>query len=109
RGASGGWAGERGGGDAEPRGAVAALCGLLRDERGLERIGLLGAAQALDGDNVAVAHSARRRDAGADGPPADEDGARSALGEAAAEVRAGEAEIVAQHVEQRHVGTVGFD
>src|SRR5215831_16873285 len=100
---------ERTGGNHETGRAVAALRRLLRDEGGLERIGLLGAAQALDGDHVAVAHAARRRNARADSPPAHEDAARPALGEAATEVSAGEAEVVAQHVEERDVGIIGVD
>src|SRR5262249_61926213 len=96
----------RAGGHHAPSRAVATLRGLLRDEGSLERLGLLGAAQPLDGDHVAVAHAARRRNARADGPPAHEDVARPALGEAAAEVSAGEAEVVAQHVEERDVGIV---
>ena len=59
-------------------------------------------------DHLAVAHRRDRRDAGADRNPVEMHRAGAALRESAAEMRIVEPEIVAQRIEQRHVG-IGID
>src|SRR5207253_6806431 len=83
--------------------AIAALRSLLGDEGGLERIGAIRGAEALDGDHVLARHRARGGDAGADRAPTHEDGAGAALGETAAEMSARQPQVIAEHVEQGHV------
>src|SRR5207302_2682786 len=59
--------------------------------------------ESLDGDDRGALDGAGGRRAGANGLAVDMDGAGAALGDAAAEFGAGEAERVAQHPKERHV------
>src|SRR6266545_4771258 len=63
---------------------------------------------ALDGDDVPAGERRRRRDARADGAAVDVNGARSALSDAAAVLRPGQAELVTEHPQERNVA-VGVD
>src|SRR6185312_9232536 len=63
---------------------------------------------AFDGGDVLVRDRPQRHVAGGDGAAADHDVAGAALARAAAEMRAGQAEGPAQHIEQRAVG-IGVD
>src|SRR5262245_2184756 len=83
--------------------AEAALAGLLGDERALEGLELLDRPQALDCRDLALDRRRGRRDARPRGAAVDEDRARPALSQAAAELRAVQLEIVAQDVEQRGI------
>src|SRR5215470_4585459 len=89
-----------------PRRAVAALRGLLGDERRLKRIGTGRRAETLDGDHVLTGERAGRRRAGAEGATIHQHGAGAALAEPAAQARAGQPEVVAQDVQQRHVRVI---
>src|SRR5437588_3689786 len=89
--------------------AVAALRGLLGDERRLDGIGPIVRAEPLDGHDVLADDRARGRVARAHRPPIDEDRAGAALREAAPEFRAAQPEVVTQQVEEGHVGIVGLD
>src|SRR6185295_12309292 len=88
--------------------AVAALRHLLLDIGLLDRMRLLRRAEPGQRHHLAVAHRRHRRDAGAHRLSVHVHGAGAALREAAAEMRIVEPEIVAQRVEQRHVG-IGVD
>src|SRR5262249_25950205 len=74
----------------------------------LDRMRLLGRAEAGKGDDLAAAYRRDRRHAGAHRLAVDVHGAGAALRQAAAEMRIVERELVAQRVEQRHVG-IGVD
>src|SRR5262249_8101343 len=87
--------------------AVAALRHLLLHVSLLDRMRLLGRAQASEGDDLA-AHRRHRRHAGSHRLAVDVHGAGAALRQAAAEMRVVERELAAQRVEQRHVG-IGID
>src|SRR5215203_394123 len=83
--------------------AVAALRGLLVDERLLQRVRTLGCPKSLECDDL-LAHDGRDvRHAGASRGAVNVNGARAALAEPAAESRTVEGELVAEHVEQRRV------
>src|ERR1700742_2756281 len=84
-------------------GAVAALRGLVLDERRLHLARLLGGPEALERRDLLALHRARRRDARADRLAVRLHGACAALREAAAEARAVQPQLVAQHVQQRRV------
>src|SRR5262245_61590729 len=88
--------------------AVAALRHLLLHVGLLDRMRLLGRAEAGKGDDLAATHRRHRRHAGAHRLAVDVHGASAALRQAAAEMRVVERELVAQGVEQRHVG-IGID
>src|SRR5262245_8457300 len=88
--------------------AVAALRHLLLDIGLLQRMRLLGRAEAGERDDLGSADCRNRRDAGADRLPVEMHGAGAALRKAAAEMRIVEAEVVAQRIEQRHIG-IGVD
>ena len=84
--------------------AVAALHRLLLDEGALHRVQIFRRAQPFQRDDlVAVADRGQRQHARAHGLAVDVHGAGAALREAAAEARPVQSEIVAQHIEQRHV------
>src|SRR2546426_11207508 len=94
---------QRRGGHDLPRLAVAALRHVFLDPRALHRVrAVLGQAfdrrHALAGDGGHGQHAGARRDA------IQVDGAGAALGDAAAELGAGEPEGVTQHPEERRVG-----
>ena len=74
----------------------------------LDRVRLLGRAEAGERDHLAIAHRRDRGDAGADRLAIEMHRAGTALREPAAEMRIVEPEIVAQRIEQRHVG-IGID
>src|ERR1700690_1368822 len=100
---------QEGGGGHDPTvDAVAALRHLLFDIRRLQRMRLLGRAEAGQRDDLSLAHRRERRDAGADRLTVELHGAGAALRQPAAEMRIVEADIVAQRVKQRHVG-IGID
>ena len=84
--------------------AVTALHRLLVDKGLLDLVHLLGRAQAFESGDRFVLSRADGSDAGANGVAVHDDGASTALGQAAAEFRAIEFKIVTQSVEQGHVG-----
>ena len=95
------------GGHDHARRAVAALEGLLVEERLLDRVERALGGQPLDGLDRLPGDAADRGDAGAGGLAVDQHGAGPARAFAAADLAAGQAEVVAQHAEQgglcRHV------
>src|SRR5712664_249718 len=95
---------DRGGGHDPAVDAVAALRHLLRDVGGLQRMRLGRRAEALDGGHLLARHGRERHHAGAHRLAVEVDRAGPALRQAAAEVRIVHAEIVAQRVQQRHLG-----
>src|SRR5579862_6832256 len=88
--------------------AIAALRRLLVEERALQRIRIVHAAQRLDRANRAPAEHRDRRDAREHSLAVDDDRARAALTEAAAELRAVQLQMVPQHVKKRRIG-IGVD
>src|SRR5256886_13729488 len=96
---------QRGGGHDLARLAVAALRHILRDPGLLHRVGAVGR-QALDRRDALAGDGGDRRHARARGHAVQVHGTRATLRDAAAKLRAGEAERVAQHPEQRGVGAV---
>ena len=99
---------ERRGGHDPAVDAVAALRHLLLDIGGLQRVRLLGRAEARQRHDLGVADRRQRRDAGADRLAVEMHGAGAALREPAAELRIVEPDVVLQRIEQRHVG-IGVD
>ena len=87
-------------------GAVAALGGLLIDERLLDRMEPAAARHPLHGDDRAV-HGRHRQVAGRAGATPDEHEARPAQPRPAAEPRPGQAQVMAEHVEQRRIRLAG--
>src|SRR4030088_2472717 len=83
--------------------AVAALRRLLGDEGLLQRMRPVHAAEAFDRHDLGLADIPDRYDAGAYRLPGDQDPAGPARRQPAAEYRAVERKIIAQHVEQRRV------
>src|ERR1700722_4088118 len=81
--------------------AIAALRGLLFDERFLNGVRLVNRAQSLELDNFDALHRFHRCDAGANSLALHNNRAGSALSEAAAEFRSAQAKIVNQQVKQR--------
>jgi hypothetical protein len=81
--------------------AVAALRGLVLDERALQRPGMLGGAEAFDRAHVARTDRGDRHQAREGRLAVDDDGAGAALAEPAAELRAVQVQVVAQRVQQR--------
>ena len=90
-------------------GAVAALRRLLGDERRLHRVRPLGTAEAFGGDDAAAGSVAELHRARAHRRIVEQHRARSALAEAAAELRGVQAEVVAERVEKRHLRVPGVD
>ena len=88
--------------------AESALRGLLLDERALDRVRSIRGAEALEGGDLRSADGGDRHHTRPGRAAVDEHGARSALAEAAAELRAAEREIVAEDVEERG-GPVGVE
>src|ERR1700760_4806893 len=86
-----------------PIDTVAALDGLLVDERLLQLMRLLRCAETFEGDDLALADTGGRRDAGARSLAIDEHRAGATLGEPAAEAWTFEVESITQDVEQRDV------
>ena len=84
---------QRGGGHDLARLAVAALGNRELDPRELERV-LTGGVEALDGGHGPARRSGHRREAAAYGLPVQVDRAGAALADAAAELRAGETDLV---------------
>src|SRR6195256_3064563 len=82
---------------------IAALRDVQLDPGLLYRMAAIGR-QTLDGGHAPRADRVHRRDARADWLPIQVHGARTAQGHAAAELGAGQAQRVAQHPQQRHVG-----
>src|SRR4029079_17924375 len=80
--------------------AEAAVPRLLVDERLLDRMRAFRRAEAFERDDLGAGDGADWRHAGAHGAAANDGRARSALAEAAAELRPAQAEIVAEDVEQ---------
>src|SRR5258705_10283949 len=84
--------------------AVPALHGLLVDECLLHGMRTLRRAETLQRDDLLCPDRRQRHHAGAHRLPVEMYGADAALGEAAAEARAVESQLVAESVEQRHLG-----
>src|SRR6267378_4322996 len=84
--------------------AIAALAGLLLDEGALQRVELVDRAQSLERGDGSLRSGRHRHRAGARGLAVDQHGARAALGEPAAELRAVQLQVVAQDVKERRVG-----
>src|SRR5262245_63002862 len=80
---------------------VAALRGLLLDERFLNRMWLLRTAEPFERDNLSAVHGVDWRAATAHGAAVHDRSTRTALSETAAELRPLEGQIVAEDVEQR--------
>src|SRR5262245_2521729 len=87
---------ERGGGNDDAAHAVAALGGLLGDQRFLHPL-----VHALDGRHRFADDEGNRQVARCERLAVDQDEARAALAAAAAEARADQAEVVAKDVEER--------
>ena len=85
--------------------AVAALRGLLLNERGLQRVRMGDAAQAFESGDVSFLRGGNREDAGAHGVAFHQHGARAACAEAAAEARPVQLRVVAQDIQQRGAGS----
>src|SRR3989441_3806938 len=95
---------QRRGGHDLPRLAVAALRHVLRDPCLLHRVrAVLG--QAFDGGHALAGDGRHGQHAGARRDAVQVDGAGAALGDAAAELGAGEPERVTQHPQERRVGS----
>ncbi|CPN78277.1 Uncharacterised protein [Bordetella pertussis] len=84
--------------------AVPALRGLLVDEGLLHRAGRLRRAQPFEGGDGVPGRAAHGYRAGARGHAVDQDGARAAFAQSAAELGPVQAQVVAQDVKQRGVG-----
>src|SRR3954451_3513577 len=95
---------QRGGEHEEAGGAVAALQAVGVGERLLQRVELAVLGQPLDGLDVQVVGLDAEHEAGARRLALDEHGAGATDAVLAADVRAGEAEVVAQHVGERAPG-----
>src|SRR5258708_35133630 len=99
---------KRGGAHQDAGNAIAALQRLLGDKRALQRMWLLLASQPFDGRDVLVRDRRQRRVARGHGVVADNDVAGAAFIGPTAEMRAGDAELPAQDIEQRSIG-IGVD
>src|SRR5436853_4923753 len=86
-----------------PRLAVAALRHLLGDPRLLQRMRAIGR-EAFDRHHARAFHAADRGGAGAHRLAIDVHGARAAERRAAAELRSGELQLIADHPQQRRAG-----
>src|ERR1700730_5697263 len=86
-------------------GAEAALQGVMAEECLLQnREAILRRRQTLDGANFATFDLRREREAGAREPSVDLDGASTAHPVLAADMRAGQAQHVAQEIGEQHAG-----
>src|SRR5215469_10219777 len=83
------------------RRAVAALEGVMGDERLLQRVQVLAISQPLNRDDLGVLVRDGERQAAIDASPVKQDGAGATLPVVAALLGAGEAEPLAQRVQQR--------
>src|SRR5690606_14559323 len=90
------------GGHEDPGRAEPALCGAVIAERGLERVRRPGPGpgETLDGRDAPALGLPDRGDAGEDGLVIEEDGAGAAVALVAPLLRAGQAEDVAERLEQ---------
>ena len=84
-----------------PGGAIAALEGVALDEGGLQRMELLALGEALDGRDLASLHKGGEREARFHALAVHQHRAGAALAEAAALLRAGQMQVLAQGIEQR--------
>ncbi len=84
--------------------AIAALRNVFLNKSRLNRVWIFFRSQPGQGCYLAPFGLRDRCDAGAGSLTVDMDGARSALSQAASKMRVGIFEIVAQRVEQRHLG-----
>ena len=73
----------------------------MRDESGLDRMQLVAASDALDGEDVGAVVADRQRQARIDPPTVDQDRTGAALAAVASLLGAGQVETLAQQVEQR--------
>src|SRR5215510_7811902 len=89
--------------------AIGALRDLLLEPGGLNRMRLLGRSEARERGDPFACERGDRRDAGAHRVAVDLHRAGAALPEPAAEARVIELKLIAQGVEQRHVGIVDVD
>ena len=92
------------GGHDLPRLAVAALRHVELFPRALQRMRAVGRESLERGDRGSLPPPTRASGTSATALPSQVHGARAALAEAAAELRAAQVEHVAQHPEQRHIG-----
>ena len=90
-----------------PGRAVAALEGAFLEERPLDRVELAGWREALDGQDLVPLGRRQPRSAAPDRPPVDEDSTGPADALAAAGLRPGDVELVAQDPEQAPVRLTG--
>src|SRR3989449_1826596 len=95
---------QRKGGEQERRGAVAALRRAQLGERVLQRVQLPARGHPLDGLHSAPSARLAEHEAGQHGPVVQQHGAGAAFAQLATVLRSGEAEVLAQHFEQRLVG-----
>jgi hypothetical protein len=84
--------------------AVAALHGLFVDERLLQRVGLVHAAEPFERGDRAALDGGDRQHARTHGRAVQMDRARAALRKAATELRSVQSQLVTQHVQQHRVG-----
>src|SRR6185437_15638902 len=84
--------------------AIAALHRLLIDESLLERVRFIDASQALERGDLVACRGRQRHDTGSYGRAVHDNGAVHACGQAAAEFRPMQFEVVAQRVQQHAVG-----
>ena len=84
-----------------PGRAIAALEGVALDEGGLQRMELVALRQALDGRDLAPLHEGSEREARFHALAVHQHRAGAALAEAAALLRAGQMQVLAQRIEQR--------
>src|SRR2546425_4864113 len=89
--------------------AVAALHGLLIDESLLHGMRTLWRAETFEREDLLRPDRRERHHAGAHRLAVEMHGAGAALGEAAAEARTVESQVIAESVEQRHLGIVDRD
>lgn len=90
------------------RRAITALGGLLVDESLLQRARMFGCSEAFNGTYFSVADLGNRQNAREDGLAVKQYRASAALPKPTPEFGAVQAEIVAQHIEQRRRG-IGID
>jgi hypothetical protein len=83
-------------------GAVAALEGVALDEGFLQRVQAVAVRQAFDGGHAGAGLHDRQGEAGVDPPAVGQDGAGPALAVVTALLGAGQAEVLAQGVQERH-------
>jgi hypothetical protein len=91
-------------GRAEP-----ALQAIMRDESGLDRMELIAARDAFDGEDIGAVMADRQRHARIDAPAVDQHRTGTALAAVTSLFGAGQMEAFTQEVEKRDAGVIQFD